>query len=341
VKTVFLPVLQDRFQRVHRYLRISVTDRCNFRCLYCMPADFNGFLPRSQVLSFEEIARIVRVSAGLGISKLKITGGEPLVRREVPALIRSLHGIPGVEEITMTTNGVLLGRYARELKDAGLDRVTISLDTLKPERFDRIARGTGTRQDVLAGIATARAVGLEPVKINVVSMRGVNDDEVLDFARLTVEEGWHVRFIELMPFPEEQNQDCHGGGLDGAYLPEAEIRIAIEGSYGPLEPAEVPGNGPARYFRVPGSAGSIGFISAVSEEHFCARCNRLRLTAEGKLRPCLLQDDEVDLRAPLRSGISDTQLAQLFQDTVEGKRESHRLGLGVTPQLRHMSQIGG
>ncbi|MBI3953294.1 MAG: GTP 3',8-cyclase MoaA, partial [Chloroflexi bacterium] len=271
---VILPVLQDRFQRVHKYLRISVTDRCNFRCVYCMPTTFSGFLPRSQVLTFEEIARVVRVAAGLGVSRLKVTGGEPLVRRELPALIRSLRSAPGIEEITMTSNGVLLARYARELKDAGLDRINVSLDTLKPERFDRLARGTGTWQDVLAGIEAARAVGLEPVKINVVSMRGVNDDEALDFARLTVAEGWHVRFIELMPFPEEQNQDCHGGGLDGAYLPTDELRARIEAAYGPLESAELPGNGPARYFRVPGAAGSIGFISPVSEEHFCARCNR-------------------------------------------------------------------
>lgn len=321
--------LYDSFQRPINYLRISVTDRCNLRCIYCMPPEGIETMPREQILSYEEIYLVAKAAASLGINKLRLTGGEPLVRSQLPELIRMLSHIEGIDDLSMTTNGILLKHYAAELKGAGLKRVNISLDSLNEKKFRHITR-LGELQNVLQGIDSAKQAGLNPVKINTVVMRGINDDEILDFARKTIEDGWHVRFIELMPFNEEQSQ---------WFMPLSVAKSRIE-SLGKLEPSPPSGNGPAKYFRLPGSKGTIGFITPVSE-HFCFRCNRLRLTASGKLRPCLLSDKELDLRGPLRRGISTEELYCLIRQAVAAKPRGHRLAEGIGPERQAMSQIGG
>ncbi len=322
--------LSDSFQRPINYLRISVTDRCNLRCIYCMPPGGITHLPRSEVLRYEEIQAVAQAAASLGINKLRLTGGEPLVRAELTRLVQMLSRIDGIDDIALTTNGVLLRQCAASLREAGLRRVNVSLDTLKRERYRRY-----TRRDrlgyVLDGIAAAKEAGLEPVKVNVVVMRGINDDEVLDFARLTIDEGWHVRFIELMPF-------ANGASLQ--FVPTKEIEERLR-SLGTLEPClSSQGNGPAKYFRFPGVKGTVGFISPLSE-HFCFNCNRLRLTADGKLRPCLLSDYEVDLKTTLRRGASPEELKVLIKQAVAAKPERHHLMEGVFPIGRAMCQVGG
>ena len=322
--------LSDSFQRPIDYLRISVTDRCNLRCTYCMPAQGITLLPHNEILSYEEIQAVAQAAAALGINKLRLTGGEPLVRLGLPQLVAMLSKIEGIDDIALTTNGVLLGRYAAQLREAGLKRVNVSLDTLKRDRFHRITRHDKL-SDVLDGIETAKAEGLNPVKVNMVVIPGINDDEVLDFARLTVKEGWHVRFIERMPF---------GTGDGSSFIPTREIQERLL-SLGPLEPCRHRhGNGPAKYFRFPGVAGTVGFIAPLSE-HFCFNCNRLRLPADGKLRPCLLSDEEVDLKAQLRRGASVEELKGLIQQAVAQKPERHHLSEGVLPKGRAMCQVGG
>jgi cyclic pyranopterin phosphate synthase len=326
----------DSLARPINYLRVSVTDRCNLRCVYCMPAEGvpHKFL-HAEILTYEEIARVVEAAAGLGISKIRLTGGEPLARLGLSELVRLIAAVPGVDDIALTTNGILLPRYAEELKRAGLQRVNISLDTLQPERFRRITR-RGELADVLAGIAAAERAGLRPLKLNCVVMRGVNDDEVADFARLTLEHDWHVRFIEVMPV----------GATAGAalieHVPLAAMRKQIEQAVGRLEPAEktMQGNGPARYYRLAGAIGTVGFIGAVSE-HFCFGCNRLRLTADGKLRPCLLSEREIDVRATLRRGATREELEALLRQAIAEKPAGHRLAAGEIPADRQMAEIGG
>ncbi len=322
--------LSDSFQRPIDYLRISVTDRCNLRCMYCMPAEGINLLSHQDILSYEEIQRIATAAAELGIKKVRITGGEPLVRIGLSSLIRMLAQIEAIDDIALTTNGVLLARYADELKAAGLRRVNISLDTLKPERFRLVTRG-GDLDDVLQGIEAAGAAGLNPIKINVVVIAGINDDELLDFARKTVDEGWHVRFIEHMPLNSEM--------ASSSFVSVSEIRKRLA-SLGELEPCTFKGNGPARYYRLPQAEGTIGFITPVSE-HFCFHCNRLRLTADGKLRPCLLSEGEIDLRQPLRQGISAEELKKLIKRAVESKPRKHKLAEGLVPKDRPFSQVGG
>ncbi len=322
--------LSDSFQRPINYLRISVTDRCNLRCVYCMPPQGITLWPHSEILRYEEIEAIVRVAAGLGINKVRLTGGEPLVRSELPNLVGMLSGIEGLDDISLTTNGLLLGQYAAQLKEAGLRRVNISLDSLKRERFHQITRHDRL-DDVLAGIEAAQEAGLEPVKINMVVMRGINEDEVLDFARLSIEKGWHVRFIELMPF---------GMAESFIFVPCGEIQQRLL-SLGTLEPyLSSQGNGPAKYFQFPGTVGTVGFISPISD-HFCIDCNRLRLTADGKLRPCLLSDEEVDIKKLLRSGASPQELRGLIQQAAAQKPERHHLLEGALPKRRAMRQVGG
>ncbi len=321
----------DRFNRDISYLRVSVTDRCNLRCVYCMPPDGVPWLPHANILRYEEIVRVVRVGASLGISKVRITGGEPLVRKGIASLVGMLAAIPGVDDLAMTTNGTLLAEHAQELADAGLHRVNMSLDTLRPERFRTITR-CGALADVERGYRAAQEAGLTPIKFNMVLMRGVNDDEVVDFAQKTLSEAFHIRFIEEMPV-----------GLSGRarFMPISEAREQIEAAFGPLEAVRLrAGNGPASYYRIPGAEGTIGFISAVTN-HFCYRCNRLRLTADGNLRPCLLSNEEIPLREPLRSGISDEELRSLFLSAVAAKPERHHLLEGSIPGGRNMSQIGG
>jgi cyclic pyranopterin phosphate synthase len=324
--------ISDSFQRPINYLRISVTDRCNLRCIYCMPAEGVTLMSHSDVLSYEEIFRVVEAAAELGINKIRLTGGEPLVRLGVPSLVKMIAGIGAINDIALTTNGILLSKYAAELKEAGLNRVNVSLDTLKPEKFLQITR-CGELGDTLSGIETAQRVGLDPVKINVVVMAGVNDDEIIDFARKTVRDGWHVRFIEHMPVLDDEQMIPRLFSVN-------EIREKIE-TLGKLEPCRVEvGNGPAKYYRLPGAAGTIGFITPVTE-HFCYQCNRLRLTADGKLRPCLLSEEEIDVREALRRGASIDEIKSLIEKTVACKPARHNLAEGKTRNGRPFSQVGG
>jgi len=326
-----MPGPHDLFNRPINYLRISVTDRCNLRCVYCMPPQGIALFPRGGLLSYEEITRIVRVAAELGISKIRLTGGEPLVREGLPKLVAMIKTVPGIDDISLTTNGVYLGELARSLKDAGLRRVNISLDSLDAEKYKNVTRG-GNLGAVFRGIEAAQEVGLTPVKVNVVVMGGINDDEIERFARLTVTEGWHVRFIELMPFVGDE-------GVRGKFFPISEVRGRL-GQLGELEAAaSVAGNGPARYYRFVGASGTIGFISPVSD-HFCFSCNRLRLTADGKLRPCLLSDDEIDLRRHLRSGADGETLKRVMREAIKSKPRKHRLDQDLVLQ-RPMTKLGG
>jgi len=338
--------LSDSFQRPINYLRISVTDRCNMRCIYCMPSGGIYLLSHRDILSYEEIYTIAKAAAELGINKVRITGGEPLVRLGLPKLIQMLAHIAAIDDISLTTNGTLLGRYAAELKQAGLRRVNVSLDTLKPDKFEFITHGNNLG-DVLEGIEVARSVGLNPVKLNMVVMSGINDDELLNFATKTINEGWHVRFIELMPFAGEgaitsqlSTQKSFRFSWEPAFISVSDMRRRLE-QLGELESC-LPsiGNGPAKYFRFPQATGTIGFITPVSE-HFCFYCNRLRLTADGKLRLCLLAEDEIDLKQPLRDGISSVGLKQLIEEAVASKPERHRLDEGYIPKDRPFSQVGG
>ena len=325
--------LSDSFQRPINYLRISVTDRCNLRCIYCLPAEGVRLMSHRDILTYEEIYTIARVAAELGINKVRLTGGEPLVRLGLTELIQMLAQIDAIDDISLTTNGTLLSRYAAELKQAGLQRVNISLDTLKSDRFKLVTRSSLNLGDVLEGIKVARSVGLNPVKLNMVVMSGINDDELLDFAAKTIDEEWHVRFIEFMPVTEV-------GATASYFVSVSDMRKRLE-QLGELEPC-LPsvGNGPAKYFRFPDARGTVGFITPVSE-HFCFHCNRLRLTADGRLRPCLLADDEVDLKQPLRSGISSAGLKQLIEAAVANKPLRHHLAEGYIPKGRPFSQVGG
>ena len=327
----------DAYNRPISYLRVSVTDRCNLRCRYCMPPGGVACRSHEEILRYEEIELIVRAAARLGITKVRLTGGEPLVRLGIAGLVRRLAGIEGVDDLAMTTNGILLARYAMELRDAGLDRVNVSLDTLRPERFHEITR-LGRLEDVLTGMEAARRARLEPIKINTVVIRGMNDDEVVDFARKTMEDAWNVRFIELMPI---------GEGVMGVaewrrkVVTADEVLKRIEGELGTLEPAKISvGGGPARYYRLPGAEGTIGFITPISE-HFCYRCNRLRLTADGKLRPCLLSEQEIDLRSVLRGGADVERIMDVLQNGIDSKPFHHCLDECVLPDGRAMSEIGG
>lgn len=335
-------MLIDPFNRRITYLRISVTDRCNLRCRYCMPDIHINFLPRDKILSFEEIEAIVRVMARLGVKSLRLTGGEPTVRTGIVELVARLKAVPGIEEIAMTTNGMLLSKLAKPLKAAGLDRINISLDTLKPERFKFITQ-FGDFGAVWEGILAAEEAGLEPIKLNVVVMKGVNDDEVVELAALTLGHPWHVRFIEWMPFGEDGAEVYRIGSIANAFMPLSLVKARLEDAYGPLEPAEaeVKGQGPARSFKIRGAKATIGFISPITEEHFCARCNKVRLTADGKLRLCLLTDHEVELMGPLRRGIDEAGLEALLRAAIQTKPERHLVNEGIIPNLRRMIQIGG
>lgn len=320
----------DSFGRSINYLRISVTDRCNLRCIYCMPPEGVPQISHSEILSYEEIRAVVQAAAELGINKIRLTGGEPLVRADLPKLIEMLSQIEGIEELSLTTNGTVLKKYARELKQAGLSRMNVSLDTLKADKFRYITR-LGELEAVLEGIEAAKKAGFNPVKINIVVMRGINEEEIVDFARMTYEDGWHVRFIELMPFKGVTE-----------FVPSNELRQRIS-LLGKLEPCTpVAGNGPALYYRLAGAQATIGFISPLTELSFCSRCNRMRLTPDGKLRPCLLGEDEIDLKMPLRNNASMEELKCLILKAVASKPEHHYLGGGsVRLMKRKMSQIGG
>jgi cyclic pyranopterin phosphate synthase len=324
--------LSDSFQRPINYLRISVTDRCNLRCQYCMPEGGVELMPHEDVLTYEEIIKIVRAASELGINKVRLTGGEPLVRLGLEELVRMLAAVEGIDDISLTTNGTLLTKHAQALHEAGLRRVNVSLDTLKPERFREITR-CGNLGDTLTGIAAAKAAGLDPVKVNCVVMAGFNEDELVDFALKTRDEGWHVRFIEHMPVSGDES-------IDSRFVSVREMRGIIE-TLGALEPTNVSaGNGPAKYFKLPGATGTIGFITPVTE-HFCYQCNRLRLTADGKLRLCLLHEDEIDLKTPLRSGAGAGELKDIIGWAILAKPASHHLADGKGHTGRPFSQVGG
>jgi cyclic pyranopterin phosphate synthase len=324
--------LIDSFHRRINYMRISVTDRCDLRCIYCASASFCN-LAHEDILRYEEIYQVVQAASSLGVSKIRLTGGEPLVRLHLSRLVSMIVSIPGIEEVTMTTNGTLLAKYAAELKAAGLNRVNVSLDSLKADKFAYITGGDKLK-DVLEGIEVANNVGLVPVKINMVVLKGINDDEILDFAHKTIADGWHVRFIEHMPFAGATMQ---GNDLVSTH----EIISIIRKHFGELQPHHPSvGNGPARYYKLANASGTLGFIGAVTE-CFCAQCNRFRLTADGKLRPCLLDDDEINIREPLRRGATIEELAEIIQSAAVLKREQHHLSNGSIPSARSMRQIGG
>jgi GTP 3',8-cyclase len=324
--------LVDSFDRRIDYMRVSVTDRCDLRCIYCASPSLHH-QTHEDTLRYEEITKVVQAAATIGVSKIRLTGGEPLVRLYLNRLVAMLVAIPGIEEVSMTTNGTLLAKYASELKAAGLKRVNISLDTLKADRFAYITGG-GKLNEVLQGIEAANKAGLAPVKINMVVLKGINDDEILDFTRKTISDGWNVRFIEYMPFT--------GAKMQGSDMVSSQaIMSIIREQFGELQPHfSSVGNGPAKYYKLPDSNGTLGFIGAVTE-CFCAECNRFRLTSDGKLRPCLLDDDEIDIREPLRRGATIEGLAKVIQSAALVKREQHHLSTGSKPSARSMRQIGG
>jgi cyclic pyranopterin phosphate synthase len=326
--------LSDTFDRPITYLRVSVTDKCNLRCVYCMPESGLSWLTRADILRYEEIVEIARAAASVGVRSIRITGGEPLVRRDLHRLVAGIASIDGIDDIALSTNGLLLAEQIDELQRAGLNRVNISLDTLQPERFASIARRPGL-DAVLRGIDAAIAAGLAPVKLNCVVMRGHNDDELEAFAQLTRERAIFVRFIEVMPVHENAELQRE------SYLPSAEIIERLQ-TIGDLAPVPGPsGNGPARYFAYPGAPGAIGTISPLSHD-YCERCNRVRLTADGRLRLCLFGDHALDLRGPLRAGAGREALAGLFRSAMLIKPERHHLQLGETSsRMRAFSEIGG
>jgi GTP 3',8-cyclase len=323
----------DRFGRKIHYLRISLTDHCNLRCVYCMPEDMT-FRPNAEMMQDDEVRQLVRMFAQLGFDKYRLTGGEPTVRANIVELVRDIAHTPGVRSVTMTTNGVLLSRLAQPLADAGLQRVNISVDTLDLQKFRRLTRW-GNLDQVWAGIQAAEQAGLTPIKINAVVVRGYNEADVVDLAQLTIQHPWQVRFIEMMPF---------AGATDiqtTQLVTASEIQERIQAANGPLE--QVNGgklDGEARLFRFPGALGDVGFISSVTSP-FCASCTRARLTADGRLRLCLLREGEVDLLTPLRAGATLDQLRELILGGIWEKPWGHKLADGVIPLNRTMSEIGG
>lgn len=323
--------LSDGSGRTINYLRISVTDKCNFRCLYCMPAKGLEWLPKSEILSYEEITEVVRQLRQLGVTRLRITGGEPLIRPDLHRLVSQLKAVDGIEDIALSTNGVHLPRLAAPLREAGLDRVNLSADSLRPDRIAKIARRALGFEPVAAALAAERA-GLSPVKINVVVMRGINDDEIEDFARLTLDHPWHVRFIELMPV---------GGMREVTWdhvVPSDELLDRLS-SVGALVPVGGPerGNGPAKYHAFPGAPGSVGVITPMTHT-YCASCNRVRLTADGRLRTCLFGDHEIDLRTPIRSGLP---IGGIVEAGLLEKPPEHALLQMRIGGLRALSEVGG
>jgi cyclic pyranopterin phosphate synthase len=324
----------DQYNRSITYLRVSVTDRCNLRCTYCLPVKDLKLLDHANILSYEEILRVIEAAAEVGINKVRLTGGEPLIRRNLVHLLASVCRVSGLEDVSITTNGVLLKEKAKEIYDAGLRRINVSLDTLDRVKYAEITK-RDYFDDVRGGLDEAQAVGFSPIKINVVAIRGLNDDEFLNFGKLSMQKPYHVRFIEYMPIGHDSQWDPH------KYISSDEIKSKLE-SFAPLH--KVPSTtygGPAERYRYESAKGEIGFISALSH-YFCRSCNRLRLTADGKLRPCLFADDEVDIKTPLRRGGSQEDLKRLFREAIARKPKQHHakiLNKGVS--LRPMSAIGG
>lgn len=324
----------DPYNRKITYLRVSVTDRCNLRCIYCTPVKDLKLLDHADILSYEEILKIIRVATGLGIRKIRLTGGEPLIRRNFLHLVESVCRTPQIEDVSITTNAVLLEEMAGPLFEAGIRRINVSLDTLNPLKYTKVT-GREYFDAVRKGLQTAEAVGFSPIKVNVVAIRGLNDDELFQFADLSVHKPYHIRFIEYMPI-----------GLNSNWTPEKyissdEIRFKLE-SFGPLHRvSRSTRDGPAERYQFESAKGEIGFISAISH-HFCPSCNRLRLTADGKLRPCLFADDEVDIKTPLRNGCREEDLIGVFQEAIARKpKRYHAEILEKGECMRPMSTIGG
>jgi cyclic pyranopterin phosphate synthase len=327
--------LTDSFGRVHTNLRISVTDRCNIRCFYCMPNEDVRFKPRDEILTFEEIERFARVVAAMGVNKLRLTGGEPLVRSGVPTLVEKLAAISGIKDIALTTNGILLAEQAQALKDAGLKRINISLDGLSEETFQRIARRDGLHR-VLEGIEAAQRIGFDKIRLNVVAIHGITEPEIVPLGRFARERNLELRFIEFMPLDAENNWQ-HDQVLSGE-----DIRRMLEDEFGPLVPADrADPSQPAMDFEFADGIGRIGFINPVTQP-FCGDCNRLRITAEGNVRNCLFSTVEWNARDLMRSGGSDRQLAELVRDCIRAKKPGHGID---TPEFvrpeKAMYQIGG
>jgi GTP 3',8-cyclase len=325
----------DPFGRAIRYVRISVTDRCNLRCSYCMPDGYLGGETPADILSYEEIGTIAEALVGLGVRKFRLTGGEPLVRRDLPSLVARLSSLPGVEDLALSTNAVLLRPHASALRDAGLKRVNVSLDTLDPDTFKKISVNASLAQ-VFDGIAAAEEAGLTPIKLNMVVMKGVNDMEIESMARLTFTKPWTIRFIEVMPMRQNPGKQA------SQYVSTETIRGRLE-AIAPWTPVDTgPLAGPAAEFRYEGAVGSVGFITPLSHT-FCGACNRVRLTTAGKLRLCLFGESGCDLRGPVRAGATIPELQTIIRDALKMKPESHHLALGYSgPEAPiTMSSIGG
>lgn len=337
--------MKDAHGRTIDYVRISLTDRCNLRCIYCMPAEGVQQVPHEDILRFDEILRFARIAAEAGVRRVRLTGGEPLVRKGVVDLVRELHGIPGIDDISLTTNGILLEKFAPALREAGLTRVNISLDSLDSAQYAEITRG-GNLDNVLAGIDAALAAGFNPVKVNAVAVRSLNQD-YFAFAKMSIDRPLHMRFIEYMPVGDSSGVCGHGWGEEDVISVD-EIRehineaarteglgelVEVQGSSRP------DGGGPARYWEFPGAQGTVGFISPLSR-HFCNECNRLRLTSQGMLRPCLFSDDEFNAREVLRNG-TDDDVRALLQQALGAKPEEHTQGDHANATTVGMNQIGG
>jgi len=331
----------DNFGRKISYLRVSITDRCNYRCIYCKPEEQFEFIPHEEILRYEEIVEIIEEAVNLGVTKVRITGGEPLVREGIVDFIRHLRKINKLEDISLTTNGFFLPEYAEKLKDAGLNRVNISLDSLQEEKYTKITRG-GSLEKTLKGIDSALKAGLLPIKINTVLIRGINDDEVEDFVRLALERPLNIRFIEFMPSGEEVINE-----FENKFISVQEIKKKLTKKY-LLNPIKIStANGPAKYYQIKGSQGTIGFITALSQ-HFCKTCNRIRLTSEGKLRPCLFSNKEVDIKQSIRNAKTDDKIirSKIIRNNIEEaiiiKPEGHKLNKKFSNRdFFKMSEIGG
>lgn len=329
-----MEALIDNYHRKINYLRISVTDRCNLQCLYCVPDGGIPKLPHKEILKYEELLKIVSIAVNKGINKVRITGGEPLIRKDILYFIKKLASIPGVEDLGLSTNGVLLPHIARDLYDAGIHRINVGVDTLDPAKYLQMT-GRNYFKHVWKGIECAEDMGFYPIKINMVVMAGINDDEILDFAKLTLDKPYHIRFIEFMPVGLESVLHAE------RYIPDSEIKSRIQ-SLGELLPIRSQSfDGPAKRFRLKSAQGEIGLITPLSDP-FCPTCNRLRLTADGRLRSCLFSDDETDIKGPLRRGCSDEELGDLLVSAVANKPKRHHFGEEIFKKCaRPMIKIGG
>jgi len=328
--------LVDGYGRTIDYLRISITDHCNLKCYYCTPFSGRGHLARSEILTYEEMLNVARAAAATGITKIRVTGGEPLVRKGVVEFCRMLSEIDGLKSLALTTNGIYLAEMAEPLFKAGVRRINISLDTLRPERFEKIT-GYDWLPRVLAGIRRAEQIGMNPIKINTVVMRGINDDEIEDLARLTLDKPYHVRFIELMP-----TDSSAYGNYESLFMPVEEFMKRIHqidrAQIGPATDSY----GPARLCRLPGAVGKVGFIAPISW-HFCGSCNRLRLTADGKIKTCLFSQEEIDIKTALRTGATQKDIINIFRQAVAEKPSGHHLNAKEHQNAcqRAMRAIGG